>query len=182
MIVCAPRREIRRGEVLGLTWSAVDLDGGAIRVERTLVRLNREFSLAQPKTQQSRRAVAIPDAVVRVLRSHRVRQLEGKLGAATWRNEWDLVFTREDGTPIEPRWLHTQFVGLLDAAGVRRVRFHDLRHGAATVLLLRGVPMKVVQDVLGHSQMKMTSDLYSHVLPELRREAADQMGAALFGH
>jgi len=182
LFVLAASTGLRRGEVLGLTWKAVDLEAGTIRVERALVRHNRAFHLAEPKTLRSRRSVAIPGPVVELLRSHRDRQAcQREEVRHAWLNEWDLVFTGQAGEPIEARSLHAEFVALLARAEVRRIRFHDLRHGAATVMLLRGVPMKVVQEVLGHSQMAMTSDLYSHVLPELRRDAADQMEAVLFG-
>ncbi len=145
------------------------------------MRYDKAFHMDPPKTRQSKRTIAIPRHVVEALRAHRVRQVEAKLQAAAWLNEWDLVFTDEAGQPVESRALHDQFVGLLKAARVRRVRFHDLRHGAATYLLAQGVPMKVVQDVLGHSQISMTADLYSHVVPELRRDAANRMGDVLFG-
>ena len=181
LFVLAASTGMRLAEVLGVTWGSVDLGAGTVRVEQTLVRYEREFHLDPPKTRQSKRTIAIPGHVVEALRAHRVRQVEDKLKAPLWVNDWDLVFTDEVGRPVESRGLHDEFVGLLDRAKVRRVRFHDLRHGAATYLLAQGVPMKVVQDVLGHSQISMTADLYSHVVPELRRDAADRMGDVLFG-
>lgn len=174
---------MRLGEVLGLTWGSVDLDAGFVRVEHTLARYYRGYHIDPPKTAHSRRAIAIPPAVVDVLRTHRRRELERRraVGAAWLGNDWDLVFTSRTGRPLSARTVKDIFERLLDDAGVRRIRFHDLRHGAATFLLMQGVPMKVVQDVLGHAQIALTADLYSHVVPELRREAADRMGVALFG-
>lgn len=171
---------LRRAEVLGLSWADVDLVAGSVRVERTLVRYDRGFHRDAPKTASSRRSIAIPPPVVEVLKRHRAQQVEERLRASAWLNEWDLVFVDGPGAPIEFRRLHDEFHALLKRAKVRRVRFHDLRHGAATYLLASGVPMKVVQEVLGHAQMSITADLYSHVLPELRRDAADRMGDVLF--
>ena len=119
--------------------------------------------------------------MVESLRRHRARQNEEKLKAEAWRNDWNLVFTWDLGEPIEATRLTAAFRALSDAAAVRRSRFHDLRHGAATYLLASGVPMKVVQETLGHSQMSITADIYSHVLPELQRDAADRIGNVLFG-
>jgi integrase len=150
-------------------------------VERTLVWYHGAFHLDPPETAASRRVVAIPTPVVELLRAHRLRQLEQRLGAPAWGNEWELVFTNEIGEPIGPRAIHHSFSRVLKDAGLRHVRFHDLRLGAATFLLAQGVPMKVVQEVLGHAQMSITADLYSHVVPELRREAADRIGEGLFG-
>lgn len=181
LFVVAASTGLRQAEVLGLTWPCVDLDEGFVRVERTLVWYEKAFHMDPPKTAKSRRAVAIPAQVAELLRTRRLRQVEQRLKAEAWGNDWELVFTGESGTPIGARAVHHQFVRLLDQAGVRRVRFHDLRHGAATFLLAQGVPMKVVQEVLGHAQMSMTADLYSHVAPELRRDAADRIGAVLFG-
>ena len=172
---------LRRGEVLGLSWADIDFEAGSVRVDRALARYDREFHRDAPKTRSSRRTIAVPQFVVETLRRHRVRQAEEKLRASAWLNEWDLLFTGEMREPIDPRRLHDQFRALLKRAGVRQVRFHDLRHGAATYLLAGGVPMKVVQEILGHAQMSMTSDLYSHVLPELQRDAADRIGDVLFG-
>jgi len=100
-----------------------------------------------------------------------------------WLDDWDLVFTGEHGEPVSDRVVRYAFTDLLKQAEIvgRRIRLHDLRHGAATYMLAQGVPMKVVQEVLGHAQMSITSDTYSHVLPELQREAADRPGEVLFG-
>lgn len=174
---------MRIGEVLGLTWEAVDLDAGTVRVEHTLYRIGGEFQLAEPKTEQSRRSIAIPAQVVVALQAHRKRQIEERLASPVWMNEWGLVFTGVHGQPVGDRVVRYEFAALLEAAKItgRRIRLHDLRHGAATYMLATGVPMKVVQEVLGHSQMSITADTYSHVLPELQREAADRIGSVLFG-
>jgi integrase len=141
------------------------------------------FALGEPKTEKSRRTLALPAAAVAVLKAHRASEVERQLAAPVWLNQWNLVFTGDQGVPLSDRAVRYAFQDLLEQAGItgRRVRLHDLRHGAATYMLAQCVPMKVVQEVLGHSQMSITSDTYSHVLPELQREAADRLGDVLFG-
>lgn len=116
------------------------------------------------------------------LRRHRVRQLEEKmLAGREWREDGlNLVFRTETGEPVTGVNLTHRFQSLLKRMGVRPQRFHDLRHCAATLLLLQGVSMRVVMSILGHSTMKLTSDTYSHVLPELHKDAADRMGELLW--
>lgn len=182
---------MRIGEALGLSWKHVDLDTGTVRIEQILYRTpvvarkedGDSFALGEPKTEKSRRTLALPAAAVAVLKAHRTRAIERRLAAPVWLNEWDLAFTGDQGRPLSDRMVRYEFQDLLKQAGItgRRIRLHDLRHGAATYMLAQGVPMKVVQEVLGHSQMSITSDTYSHVLPELQREAADRLGAVLFG-
>jgi len=114
------------------------------------------------------------------LREHRIRQLEERVAAGpAWDPRWHLVFTTTIGTPIDARNLTRAFWALLARAGLPRIRFHDLRHSAATILLIQGVSPRVVMDLLGHSTIGMTLGTYSHVLPAMLRDAADQMDAAL---
>jgi len=183
LFLLATASGLRQAEVLGLTWQAIDFDGEAIKVEKALARYGGEFHLDQPKTESSRRVVALPSRVFEALRRHRVRQAEQQLAVGPlWTgNKWGLVFATDDGSPIHDRYVREQFHRLLDSAGVRRVRFHDLRHGLATFLLAQGASMKVVQDVLGHAQIGMTMNLYTHVVPELRRDAANKVDDVLFG-
>ncbi len=182
LFVLAASTGMRLGELLGLTWRAVDLDAAYVRVERVLARYERDYHLDPPKTPRSRRAIALSPPLVAALGHHGEEWARREAeAAATWQgNRWGLVFTTETGRPLHARTVQENFGRLLEQAGVRRVRFHDLRHGAATLLLEQGVPMKVVQDVLGHAQISMTADLYSHVVPELRRDAAERMREALF--
>ena len=182
---------MRIGEALGLSWKHIDLEASTVRIDQMLYRTplaSREnggevFALGEPKTEKSRRTVALPAGAVAVLRAHRTTELERRIAAAVWLNGWDLAFTGDQGTPLSDRMVRYEFQDLLEKAEItgRRIRLHDLRHGAATYMLAQGVPMKVVQEVLGHSQMSITSDTYSHVLPELQREAADRLGEVLFG-
>lgn len=139
------------------------------------------FALVEPKTSRSRRTITMPGVVVQALRDHRVRQLEERLVAGAAWQDLGLVFTTTIGTPIDARNLTRAFVALLNRAGLPRVRFHDLRHSAATLLLAQGVIARVIMELLGHSTIGMTLGTYSHVLPAMQREAADQMDAVLGG-
>ena len=132
-----------------------------------------------PKTGRSRRTVPLPTRSVKVLRAHRARQAAEALVLGPQWPDTGLVFTSTVGTVIEPRNLSRLFDELIAAASVRRIRFHDLRHTCASLLLAQGVPPRVVMDVLGHSQIAITMDLYSHVMPTALREAADAIDPAL---
>ena len=132
-----------------------------------------------PKTGRSRRTVPLPTRSVKVLRAHRARQAaEALVLGSQWRIP-ALVFTSTVGTVIEPRNLSRLLDELIAAASVRRIRFHDLRHTCASLLLAQGVPPRVVMDLLGHSQIAITMVMYSHVMPIALREAADAIDRAL---
>jgi len=147
---------------------------GYLRIDKQLQRVDGEFRLVEPKTERSRRTIVMPPSVSIGLKRHRqlqVTELRGNSGA----NVFDLVFTREDGGPLDGTVVTHQFHRLLDQAGLRQRRFHDLRHSCATLLLAQGVPARVVMEILGHSQIGLTMNTYAHVIPELRRNAADRM-------
>ncbi|HCG00892.1 MAG TPA: site-specific integrase [Chloroflexi bacterium] len=166
---------LRQGEALGLRWSDIDLQMGYVRVTRQLQRFDGVFDLVEPKTAQSRRTIVMPPSIARGLVEHRERQAEERANAgANWK-DWDLVFTRSDGYPLDGTVISHQFHKVLERAGLAQRRFHDLRHSCATLLLAQGVPARVVMEVLGHSQIALTMNTYAHVIPELRREAATRM-------
>ena len=172
---------LRRGEALGLRWSDVDLDGGVLLVQRQLTRQGGRLATSDTKTARSRRAVNLPAPVVEVLRTHRARQASErlKLGEA-WRDSGH-VFTTSLGTPIDPRNVYRDFQAVCERAGIGRWHPHELRHSAASLMLAQGVKLQVVSEVLGHSSIRMTADVYGHVLAPDRRTAADAMGEALWG-
>ncbi len=170
---------LRLGEALGLRWEDVDLDAGALRVRFALQRIDGKLALKAPKTEKSRRALTMPPSLVAALRAHRVRQLEERLVAGSRWVDSGLVFTNTIGGPLEPSNVLKGFKRLLASAGLPDQRFHDLRHCAASLMLAQGVPMRVVMDVLGHSQMATTADLYSHVMPAAHREVAGAMDRIL---
>ncbi len=172
---------LRRGEVLGLRWEDVDLEQGTLTVRASLQRVDGKLQLAEVKTRGSRRTVRMPKVALEALRSHRTRQLEEQLAGGTRWKDSGHVFVSTIGTPLEPRRLNRLFDALLNTAGLPDIRFHDLRHTTATLLLADGVPVKMVSEMLGHSTTSMTLDTYSHVLESMRYEAADKMDELLSG-
>lgn len=172
---------MRLGELLGLRWRDVDLEAAQLRVTATLQRETvGEPVFAEPKTAQSRRRVALASTVVAALRQHRVRQLEERLRVGEAWIDRDLVFCDETGEVLDGiSVLRYEFYPLLKKAGLPRMRFHDLRHTAATLLLARGVDVKVVSEMLGHATIAVTLAIYYHVRPHKQREAADVMDRML---
>lgn len=167
---------MRRGELLALRWSDIDFKDKSLNVRHTVDYIGRfGYVESEPKTNASRRKIVIPDFVIEVLRQHRTRQKENKLKAGDAWQENNLVFCNAVGSYISPDYLLELFHKVLEDAGLPDIRFHDLRHSAATLLLSMGVHPKVVQEILGHSRINMTMDTYSHVLPSMQKEAMDGM-------
>jgi integrase len=173
---------LRQGEALGLRWQDIDLDLGYIRVNKQLQRIDGKFLLVEPKTPRSRRALALPSSITAGLNLHRQRQAAERDNATSQWEVSDLVFTTERGRPLDGTVVSHDFHRKLTKAGLPQRRFHDLRHSCATLLLVQGVSPRVVMDVLGHSQIALTMNTYSHVLPELGRQAADRMEDLLADH
>lgn len=169
---------MRQGELLGSRWSDVDLDAGRWYVRRQLQRRAGNVAFTEPKTARSRRTLDIPPSLIAALRSHRAQQLEERLVVERWEDA-DLVFTNRQGAPLVGTEVTKRLQRIAPGAAISNLRFHDLRHTCATLLLAQQVPARVVMDLLGHSQIGLTMNLYSHVIPALRREAADRMEAAL---
>jgi integrase len=172
---------LRQGEVLGLRWEDVDLDVGKLRVARALQRIDGKLVLKEPKTEKSRRTLHLPPSLVADLRAHRIRQLEERIAAGPRWQDHGMVFATGHGTPIDPRNAIRVWHRLLAKAKLERRPFHTCRHTAASLLLAEGVPVKVVQEVLGHTMLSTTADTYGHLFPEAFREAADAMERALAG-
>lgn len=170
---------LRRGELLGLRWQDVDLDRGTLRVANTLQRIEGRPQLVAPKTDRSRRSLTLPRSAVAALRSQRTRQLEDRLVAGSRWQEMGLVFTSSVGTPLDGTNVTHRFHALLERAGIPRQRFHDLRHACASFLLAQGLSPRMVMEVLGHSQISTTMNVYAHIMPEMHQEAADRMDALL---
>jgi integrase len=161
---------MRRGEILGLRWADLASDLSQVQVRRTLVATGRGLQFAEPKTRRSRRAVALPAIVRGPLQRQREEQSRRRAAASSW-NELDLVIDRGDGRPVNPDTLSSNWRGFLARSGLPHVRFHDLRHAHATLMLLQGVHPKVVSERLGHASVGITLDLYSHVLPSMQQDA-----------
>ncbi len=177
IIAVAVSTGMRRGELLALRWRDVDLERGTARVVGTMQRgFDRRLAIAEPKTARSRRQVELSDFASDALRRHRAGQTAKRLQLGTEWDDNDLVFPNPFGKPQDgSHLLLGQFVPLLERASLPRIRFHDLRHTAATLLLGRGVHPKIVSEMLGHTTIGITLDLYSHVTPTMQREAAHTM-------
>lgn len=172
---------MRRGEVLGLLWSDVDLKAGRLSVTRTLVSVAYQLKISEPKTAKGHRTVALDGGTVRVLKAHRRRQAEEQLRSGADYNEQGLVFADELGNFVHPDGFSKRFKRLQIAACVPVIRFHDLRHTHATMALQAGIHPRVVSERLGHSTVTMTLDTYSHVLPAMQEDAAERVASLLIG-
>lgn len=170
---------LRQGEALGLRWEDIDFAAGTLRVNHQLQRIGGRLTLVPPKTDRSRRTLVMPSMIVERLREHEGRQVAERLWAGSKWRESGLVFGNLSGGPTQARRVIEQFHKALAEAGIRHIRFHDLRHSCATLLLVQGVSPRVVMDVLGHSEIALTMNAYSHVVPELQRDAAQRMQAIL---
>jgi integrase len=168
---------MRQGEVLGLAWNEVHLDQRTAYVRQALqYRPGDGLHLARPKTARSRRTVPLPDQVLEALKLQKERQDRARDDAGEFWEEWGLVFTTAAGTPVSPRNDYRDFRKIIERAGLRRVRLHDLRHTAASLMLAQDVSPRVIMEVLGHSQISVTMNTYSHISEAQSREAADRMG------
>ncbi len=166
---------LRMGELLGLRWRDVDLDAGRISVRQTCQWLPKQgFIFRQPKTHRSARPVTVAKGTVERLRQHRVRQLEDRLAVGLGHQDSDLVFANAQGEPVHPNRLRDAWAKVAAEAGLQ-LRFHDLRHAHASLLLQQGVHPKVVSERLGHSTVAVTLDIYSHVVPGLQAQVATQL-------
>jgi integrase len=164
---------LRQGELLGLKWDDVDLEDGVIRVRRTLARHKGRLALGEPKTKRSRRTVQLTEAAVEALEGHFGRQMMQRDCLGDLYEDQGLVFATQRGTLVNPTNLRKRsFEPLLEKAGLPAIRFHDLRHTCATLLLSKNVNPKIVSEMLGYATIAITLDTYSHVLPNMQKGAA----------
>jgi len=171
---------LRRGELLGLQWSDVDLERGTITVSRSLIYLKGKFIFQEPKTKGSSRTIPLPEVTQEVLKEWKRKWLEERMAlGANW-PKTDLVFPTEVHTPINPRNFGRTFKDLLKKAELSpTITIHGLRHTYATLLLSAGEHPKVVQELLGHSSITITMDTYSKVAPGLKEKAVEKLNAIL---
>lgn len=173
---------LRQGEILGLRWRDVDLDARSLRVRAALQRVDGVLALVEPKSATSRRTLPIPALVADALVAHRAQtESEGIAEIEALPGVTDLVFRTTLGTPLDAISVTRRFQRILRRAGLPHQRFHDLRHACASLLLAQGVPARVVMETLGHSQISLTLNTYSHVVPSLARVAAERMDEMLGG-
>lgn len=176
ILLVAVTTGIRRGELLALRWRDVDLENKSIYLQRTVDYIPKYgYVETETKTDAGRRMVMLPNLVVEALKAHRLEQDEVKAKRGKAWIEKDLVFCGLHGDYFNPGYLLRLFKKVLVDAGLAHMRFHDLRHSAATILLVMKVHPKIVQDRLGHSTIKMTMDTYSHVIPSMQDDATDKL-------
>jgi integrase len=172
---------MRRGECLGLRWRDLDLDLGFASIRQTVIAVHHQVQLGEPKTAKGRRTVSLDPTTVLALREHRRRQAAERLQVGRgWQNN-DLVFCGIDGGPLHPERFSRTFADRARQLELPAIRLHDLRHGWATLALKAGEHPKVVQERLGHSNVGITLDIYSHVTPGLHAEAARRIANVIFG-
>ena len=172
---------LRLGELLGLSWSDLDLEAGTLTVRRSLaVAHDGAWQLAEPKSSRSRRTIPLPSIGRDAINRRKASQdAESTAAGTVWQDQHNLIFTDGVGRPMRPEGVSAAFQKARGAAGLPRVRFHDLRHSAATLMLAEGVPLAVISEWLGHAGIAITAQHYAAVVPQLRREAADAMDRAL---
>jgi integrase len=171
----------RRGEVVGLRWADLDLEAGTASIRQAIVMVARRPTFQGPKTGRGRRLIRLDAATVAALRAHRKAQAEERLAwGAAW-TDHGLVFCQEDGQPLNPETVAKWFQAHSRAAGLPRIRFHDLRHTWATLALQAGVHPKAVSGRLGHATIAITLDTYSHLLPDVESDAAERVAGLVLG-
>ena len=174
-------RGLRRGEICGLRWAEVDLEGGALRIIRTRVVVDGVATDSAPKTKAGKRPIPLDGRLVALLKAHKTRQGQERWRAEGAYAESDWVLADELGAPVHPDTLSGWLDKAIAKTELRRIRLHDLRHTAASLMLADGVPVKVVSEILGHSSPTITLGVYAHVMPGMAQEAGEALSAALLG-
>ncbi|UNL85724.1 tyrosine-type recombinase/integrase [Priestia koreensis] len=169
---------MRRGEILGLRWKDIDFDRGILYVRQTLSKDGKQF-LVGAKTESGVRSIKLPNETVSALLAQKKSICNDKQSLVNDYVDHDLVVCTSKGTPMNPNNLKRTYLKLIKEANVQEIRFHDLRHTHATMLLAQGISAKVISERLGHSNIKTTLDTYSHVLPNMQEEAANQIDTLL---
>ena len=179
---------LRRGEMCGLQWSDIDFDNKTLSCNNALIREENIYTISDLKTPTSYRDLPLSNEIIKLLKEHKILQMQNKLryGQFYIKNkfdnaEYDLVFTKEDGEFLIPSRFLQRIKRLCKYCGIEKnIRWHDLRHSNATILLKNKVSMKIIQERLGHSIMQTTSDIYTHVTKEMNTEATDVLSNVLY--
>ncbi len=170
---------MRQREILGLQKGALQPDKGTLEFRQALQRVGKSLTMVQTKTDKSRRTIQLPIIAIGALREHLQHQLEERRRAGSLWEETGYVFANEVGRPLDGTSVTHQFQRLLEKAGLPTVRFHSLRHSAATLMVSQGVPLKTVSAILGHKDVGITANIYTDVIDSLMKEAADEMDGLL---
>ncbi|WP_255283607.1 site-specific integrase [Priestia megaterium] len=175
MIKLAITTGLRRGELLGLEWRYVDLDKGTIQVKQAITYVNKQHIIREPKTKNSIRTVTLPEVLVNELKKYKSVWNKKRLKAnELWEGgEYQFLFTGWNGKPIHPSSVTTWWRRFVKRNDLRYIRFHDLRHTSATLLINKGVHAKIISTRLGHADIRTTMNIYGHALQEADREAAN---------
>jgi integrase len=181
LVTTAITTGMRQGELLGLRWANVDLEKQIMSVRNQVKRTKDEYAFTRLKTKESRRVLLLPPSLVTLLREHRGRQLEERLRLGPNWTDLDLVFPSSLGTPMNGTNVTHRFQRRLAEVGLPQMTFHDLRHGAATLMLSQGATLTEIKELLGHSQIAITADIYAHIAPELKRAMAERMERLIGG-
>jgi integrase len=171
---------LRRGEALGLRWDDLNERTGVLQVRRQLKRETTGLVVADTKTARSRRAINLPRPMLKMLKAHRAKQASERLALGEAWIDSGFIFTTSFGSPLDPRNLLREFKTVCERAGLGNWHLHELRHSAASLMLAMGVPLQVVSEVLGHASIRMTADVYGHILAPDRQAAADAMSSLLW--
>ncbi len=173
---------MRPSEALGLKWEDISFDNNKITICRTLVRVQNRWSLEEPKTRQSRRTIPIPAGTMQDIKEHQENQSEHIKQANTYNNQ-GFVFANGNGEPLNERNIvRRHFKPILEKEGLPDIRLYDLRHSCATLLLSQGVNAKIVSERLGHASTTLTMDIYSHVLPDMQKEASNKLQDLIYSN
>jgi integrase len=170
---------LRRGELLGLRWSDLDLKDGILTVNQSIERIKGENAFRAPKTKTSRRSITLPAVTVQALQEHRLAQTEERLRLGLGRDPRGLVLTRADGQPLNPDAVSKAFERLIISIDVTRIRLHGLRHTHISHLLMDGVHVKVVSERAGHANINITLSTYAAYIPSMQADAALRVDAWL---
>jgi integrase len=180
LIVLAVSTGLRLGEALGLQWKDIDLARRQLRISKSLQRVSGQGQvLSETKTRRGRRSLVLPVKTVEALLAHRTQQSAWRRAAGSSWTQRDFVFTSGSGQPLDQRNVLRAFRRVLRRAKLPRMRFHDLRHSCASLLLAQHTDPRVIMETLGHSNISVTMNMYAHVMPTLKRDAADAIDRSL---
>lgn len=168
---------MRQGEIAALRWRNIDFINGFISITHNFQKIDNSnnYALTSPKTSKSNRSIAMMDITIKELKSHKKNQNKIIMQNRDFYNNQDFVCAFEDGTPFKPVYIGELFRKFINRSDYPKIRFHDLRHSHATMLLRQGVNPKIVSERLGHANISITLDTYSHVLPNMQKEAISKL-------